>query len=352
MKKFLKALLIFVLIIIALAAGGLTWLCINEYNPGDVAEVNIHKSVGTAKPLHVGDTFSVLTWNIGYAGLGAESDFFMDGGEEVAAADRATVYRYLNGIVDTVYDEDIPIIRLFQEVDQDSARTYGINEIEYLGRSNYAFGLNFCTKFVPYPLPPIGRVNSGILTSTGFAMDSAERIALPCPFKWPVSVVNLKRCMLVSRIPIADSDKELVVVNLHLEAYDDGEGKIAQTNQLLDFIHGEYAKGNYVIAGGDFNQTFPASERLYPNHHRDLWDTGILPHSVNGDSWILAYDRMTPTCRLLNQPYNPDDTENTQYYVIDGFILSPNIMLHDVNTLDCGFENSDHNPVEISVTLC
>ena len=44
--------------------------------------------------------------------------------------------------------------------------------------------------------------------------------------------------------------------------------------------------------------------------------------------------------------------ENTQYYVIDGFILSPNIMLRNVETLDCGFENSDHNPVEISVTLC
>ena len=352
MKKFLKALLIFVLIIIALAAGGLTWLCMNEYTPGDVAEVDIHHSVGTAKPLHVGDTFSVLTWNIGYAGLGEESDFFMDGGEEVAAADKATVYKYLDGIVDTVYDEDIPIIRMFQEVDQNSARTYGMNEIKYLGRSNYAFGLNFCTKFVPYPLPPIGRVNSGIMTSTGFAMDSAERIALPCPFKWPVSVVNLKRCMLVTRIPIADSDKELVVVNLHLEAYDDGEGKIAQTNQLLDFINGEYEKGNYVIAGGDFNQTFPGALDKYPNTHPELWLPGEIDNVMLSDGWQFAYDLATPTCRLLNQPYDPADTENTQYYVIDGFILSPNIMLRNVETLDCGFENSDHNPVEISVTLC
>ena len=53
------------------------------------------------------------------------------------------------------------------------------------------------------------------------------------------------------------SDREPVLVNLHLEAYDDGEGKIAQTNQLRDYIEDEYAKGNYVIAGGDFNQVFP-----------------------------------------------------------------------------------------------
>ena len=48
---------------------------------------------------------------------------------------------------------------------------------------------------------------------------------LPCPFSWPTRIANLKRCLLVERIPIADSDKELVLVNLHLEAYDDGEGK-------------------------------------------------------------------------------------------------------------------------------
>lgn len=54
-----------------------------------------------------------------------------------------------------------------------------------------------------------------------------------------------------------------MLVNLHLEAYDDGEGKIAQTKQLREFIQSEYEKGNYVIAGGDLNQVFPGSlERL------------------------------------------------------------------------------------------
>ena len=38
----------------------------------------------------------------------------------------------------------------------------------------------------------------------------------------------------------------LVAVNLHLEAYDDGEGKAAQTAMLFDILEEEYAKGNYV----------------------------------------------------------------------------------------------------------
>ena len=37
--------------------------------------------------------------------------------------------------------------------------------------------------------------------------------------------------------------------------------------------------------------------------------------------------------------------------MIDGFILSPNVTLESVETLDLGFANSDHNPVRISVEL-
>ena len=54
---------------------------------------------------------------------------------------------------------------------------------------------------------------------------------------------------------------------------------------------------------------------------------------------------------MLNQAYDADDTENTQYYVIDGFILSPNVQLNTVKTLDEGFTYSDHNPVKLNVTL-
>ena len=81
---------------------------------------------------------------------------------------------------------------------------------------------------VPYPLPPIGRVTSGIMTFSSFEVSDAERIQLPCPFSYPIRLCNLKRCLIVSRIPIAGSEHELVIVNLHLEAYDSGEGKAAQ----------------------------------------------------------------------------------------------------------------------------
>lgn len=353
MKKLLKILLIIVLVVVIAVAAFFAWLSICEFKPDAKMQIETVENVTDAEIPKAGDTLSIVSWNIGYAGLGKNSDFFMDGGENVAAADEEQVRDYLSGIFNTIYmNESSPSVVMLQEVDSNSTRTYGINETETLGIGNYNYAMNYSCPFVPYPLPPIGRVNSGLLTSTAYNIASAERISLPCPFSWPVSTANLKRCMLVTRIPIADSYKELVIVNLHLEAYDDGEGKVAQTNQLLDFIKSEYEKGNYVIAGGDFNQEFPGALDKYPNTHDDLWLPGLIDADMLPDEdWQFAYDLSTPTCRLLNQPYNPDDTEGTQYYVIDGFILSPNVNLNNVETLDMGFENSDHNPVSLNITL-
>lgn len=351
--KALKTLGIVLLVVLILAAALIIWLSVNEYNPEDVTDIKIveNSHLDGLSP-HEGQALSVISWNIGYAGLGEDADFFMDGGENVKSADQDTVTANLLGIFKTLYNDDNPAsIYMLQEVDENSTRTYGINEKEYLGLYNSAYALNYSCPFVPYPLPPIGRVNSGLLTTSLYDMEHSERISLPCPFSWPVSTANLKRCLLVSYLPIEGTNSRLVIVNLHLEAYDDGEGKIAQTNQLRDFIQSEYEKGNYVIAGGDFNQVFPGGIDKYPNNHPDLWEPGVIENDIVPEGWTLAYDLNTPSCRLLNQPLNPDDTANTQYYVIDGFILSPNLELVSVQTLDAGFKNSDHNPVRLEVNL-
>ena len=347
MKKFLKILLIVLLVIVVLAVGLFAYLTITEFKPAPVEKLDV-LSDGSSD--NAPRELKILSWNVGYAGLGKESDFFMDGGTHTASADEATVNRYLSGIRGVIDGDDYDFVML-QEVDTNSSRTYGIDETKVLSLSNSVHALNYSCNFVPFPLPPIGRVNSGLFTTSDHAIESAERISLPCPFSWPVSTANLKRCLLVSYVPVEGSDKYLVLVNLHLEAYDDGEGKIAQTKQLNEFIENEYAKGNYVIAGGDFNQVFPDTLSVYPNEHPDLWAVGALTEDVLPEGFTFAFDPATPTCRLLNQPYDPSDTANTQYYVIDGMILSPNVELNGVETLDEGFENSDHNPVALSVTL-
>lgn len=350
-KKVLKAIGIILLALILCVVILFGWLTFTEFNPDDIEAVTVQTN-DNAKNLQVGNTISVLSWNIGYAGLGKDSEFFMDGGKDVKSADEDTVSDYLNGIRSTAYGGDaFADIYMFQEVDTNSSRTYHIDETEALAGASNAYALNYSCGFVPYPIPPIGKVNSGLLTVSDFIIENANRIALPCPFSWPTRIANLKRCLLANYIPIEGTDKYLVIVDLHLEAYDDGSGKIAQTNQLKEFIQSEYEKGNYVLAGGDFNQEFPGSLDVYPNEHPDLWAPGLLDESMIPDGWQYAYDLSTPSCRLLNQPYDPNDTDNTQYYVIDGFIVSPNLTVNGVRTISANFENSDHNPVRISITL-
>ena len=352
-KKIARVTGIILAVLLLAAAGLIGWLTVTEYKPAAVEVVEV--SGAGEKALAPGNSLTVLTLNSGYAGLGKDADFFMDGGKHVAPTGEQEVTNR-NGIVQQLAGRDADVYFL-QEVDTDSSRTGGIDQAGWYGNAlsgngtfSWAQALNYSCDFVPYPWPPIGKVHSGVQTLSRFTMEKAERVALPCPFSWPVSTANLKRCLLVSYVPLENSDKKLVLVNLHLEAYDDGEGKAAQTKVLADFLTAEYEKGNYVIAGGDFNQTFPGALEAFPIQDPSLWTPGVLEEDILPDGWRFACDLDTPSCRLLNHPLDEDPAGN-QFYVIDGFILSPNVALDSVETLNWQFEFTDHNPVALEVTL-
>lgn len=329
------------------------WLTITEYKPEPVKAFPVSLSLPEEpKATVIGEPLRVLTFNIGYCNLGKESDFFMDGGKNVRNGDKELVLKNLEGVTEIINEAEADVV-FIQEADFDSTRSFGVDSYyglrdSYGGR--FAGALNYKCDFVPYPFPPIGKVRSGIITNSNLDMVVSKRISLPCSFSWPVSAANLKRCLLVTYINIEGTDKQLVTVNLHLEAYDNGEGKIAQTKMLWEVLESEYAKGNYVIAGGDFNQTFPGAIGKYPLKDPDFWTPGVLSEDDLPEGWNYVFDGETPTCRLLNAPYNPDDG-SAQYYVIDGFIISPNVELVSAETLDCGFEFSDHNPVIMEIVL-
>ena len=213
------------------------------------------------------------------------------------------------------------------------------------------FAYNFKVAFHPYPIPPMGKIASGVMTLAEYKVESAERIQLPIPFKWPVSMLNLKRCLNVNRIPVEGGDKHLVLINLHLEAYDDGEGKIMQTAALKEFLEKEYAEGNYVIAGGDFNQIFSSEDADLFKAQEGKWAPGVIDVSTFEDGWQFLMDERTPSCRSLDQPLIGADLDNFQYYLIDGFIVSENVKVSNLETKDLGFINSDHNPVVMEFTL-
>ena len=377
-QKVVRVILCIFGVIILIVGGFFGWLTVNEYRPADVEEVTVDTTEGSGKKLTLGDSLSIATWNIGYGALGDNADFFMDGGTSVMTAIPERVDVNLAGLQGFLVGMNPDIIML-QEVDRDSKRSYNQDEFtkiqgelplltkdinsEDSDYNGYAatFAYNFKAKYVPYPLNDnIGKVESGIGTLSKYSIDSAERISLPCAYKWPIKTVNLKRCMLVSRMPVYDSEgnatgKELVCVNLHVEAYDDGEGKKAQTEQIRAFLQSEYDKGNYVIAGGDFNQTFSnVDTSAYPVHSEipNVWTPGIIDVNDIGSDFQCLMDSTVPTCRSLDKAYNSvEDKSNFQYYVIDGFIVSNNVKVDEMNTQFTMFAPSDHNPVVLKITL-
>lgn len=372
LKRVIKVLIIFVSVVLVFVIGFVLTLQIFEYRPKDLTELEVMNNLDDSSENYVSldTTIKILTFNTGYASLSNTEDFVMDGGEKGRMDSIELVEANIQGIKDILTASNADIY-LLQEVDVDSSRSYHTAQLEaYQTLINYptTLGYNYRCIFVPFPFSfgqMMGSVNSGIVSMINFYTDDASRVQLPGSFSWPISLANLKRCLVVSRLKIQNTDKELVVINVHLSAYDDGSMRLQEMEALREIMADEIALGNYVVVGGDFNQTFPQAytktelsddqvtyEYTYPLKSEDLW----VPYPMD-DTWFVdngfqfATDITSPTCRLLHQPLDLVNDDNNQYYVIDGFIVSSNITIERVETINQEFEFSDHNPVEIEIKL-
>ncbi len=323
-------------------------LSVTEYRPEEVEEAKIYKNEKSAG-LDLGKDYSITSFNIGYAGLGESADFFMDGGKKVRPDSKDQVVENLDGI-NKILDRLDSDFYLLQEVDENSTRTYKINQADYLQEAyNKSFAYNYKVLYVPYPLPTMGSINSGLLTLSKEGFEDAQRLDLYNPFKWPMRVANLNRGLLVNSYKIENSDKKLYLVNLHMDAYDQGDGRKMQTRQLVEFMEEKYGQGDYVIAGGDFNQLLPGAKDRFKDLDHDHWKPKVLDEAEVGEDFKFALDEDQPTCRSLHMAY--DHSEDFLQYYIDGFLLSPNVEVEEVGLVDEGYKYSDHNPVEMKFRL-
>lgn len=305
---------------------------------------------GQCVPGNWPNRISVMTWNLGYAGNGAEASFFLDGGHDVLAENKPSVLRHMANMTDFLgqHPEDI---YLLQEVDSGSRRTFYVNELELIAKrlnnSCFSYARNHDVPFIPYPyLQPLGRVRSGILSAAARRPVEARRYKLPGSFHWPDSAFQLQRCLLVWRLPREDG-ADWVVINAHLEAWDDGDIRKQELTFLRDLALEEYKRGNYVIIGGDWNSILPGvrtdqfSTKEGPGPNSRPLPDGLFPAD-----WSWGVDTSQPTNRRTNAPYRPGTTSVT---VIDGFLVSPNVKIDSVATVPLGFKDTDHEPVIVHV---
>ena len=293
-------------------------------------------------------TFEFISWNIGYLGLGEESDFFYDGGENVISS-KELVQKNMNGVIHFIEEHSEVDFFLLQEVDSFSWRSQKLDffeEIEAMGNPcHFNYALNYASTFVPIPIfNPLGPTFGGLCSMSKFPIKEAYRYDLRTESQWPKRMFFLKRCFLTQRIPLLE--KELIVMNVHNSAYDkSGEKKNKEMNHILEYAQMEFEKGNYVVIGGDWNQSPPNySNNTIP----ELYKNSVFTNDDVPLDWKWVADVNTPTNRKLNMPYSKGISYTS---VIDHYLISPNVRVDSIAVVDLQFKYSDHQPVYLKVTL-
>lgn len=328
--------------------GAILFATITNFSPEEKEQVEIEGNGAEVS----GETFTVLIWNIGYGGLGANADFFYDGGEMVRSPEE-DVDTYNKGINEYLNEQfgEVDFI-LLQEVDRNSKRSYGTDQYEaFQGMSeNYsaAFAANYKVKYVPLPFTkPMGKVHSGLASFSKFKPAKAIRYQFPGNYGYPKSVFFLDRCFLLQRFPLGNG-KDLIIINTHNSAYDDGSLKAQQMEYMREVLADEYAKGNYVLVGGDWNQCPPGFDfdKFASEPETEYTQSNVAADYLEGWNW--AFDENTATNRKVSLPYKAGETFTT---LIDFFLLSPNIRIEKVRGVDMDFAYSDHQPVLLEFSL-
>lgn len=348
-RRLIRLLLVLVLLPLLYVGGAIALAMLTDYQPAP-REALVWTGGQAASPP---DTLRVLSWNLGYGGLGAGADFFYDGGETVRMP-RDSVQAYMAGSLATLQGLNPgPDFLLLQEVDRASRRSYHTDMTARLAEAlpayGQAFAPNYDVTYIPIPLlNPMGGVLSGLLTMSPYRPDSATRHAFAGNYAWPTGLFFLDRCFLATRYPRPGGD--LLVINTHNSAFDDGSLRATQMEQLAVVLKAAYAKGMYIIVGGDWNQTPPGFAGI-PGIPAPGWTAGgkfRVPAAYPDTGWQWVFDPRVPTNRSLVAAYDPDTTGRT---VIDFFLVSPNVEPLAVRGIDLDFRHSDHQPVLLEVAL-
>jgi len=320
-----------------------------RYRPDDIETIS---QIEDSLFINHSSTYSALIWNIGYAGLGAEMDFFYEGGKKVRDSED-NVRRNLYKITNWLKQNDTVDFILLQEVDINSKRSYSIDQLQHFNQVlEYHFPLfsaNYNVKYVPVPtLRPLGKVHSGMLSFTRNAPSSSKRYSLPGDYSWPKNIFMPNRCFQINRYGLKFKNKELVLINIHNSAYDDGTLRKQQLDHLKDFLMEEENKGNFILVGGDWNQCPPMFTPEFNLKNFDTVNVSYIPDNFLDSKWQWVYDPKKATNRRVTEPYSEGKTLVT---LIDFFLSSPNIEILKCKTIDMGFNYSDHQPVLLQFKL-
>ena len=362
LKKFLTVSLSLFFLLVILACIYIVYMNSSYYRIEDDLSLEVINNQNLI--LEKDTEYSIMTYNIGFGAYDQEYSFFMnvgtmkDGtvirGKSSRGVSEENVLKNTKGSINLINELATDFI-LFQEVDVKATRSYQINQKEMIENSlshyGRVFALNFHSPYMLYPFhEPHGSVEAGLLTLSRYQISLAKRISYPIDNSFFAKFIDLDRCFVITRYEV-DNSKELVLINNHMSAYDEGGMIRAKQLELLNTVmKQEYDQGNYVIVGGDFNHVLNideeafSSEQLVPSWVNSLSDEEL----PDGMKIVNASNNLeVATCRDSDIPY----TKGVNYVtILDGFIISDNIVANAEN-IDADFMYSDHNPVKLTFKL-
>lgn len=369
MKTRFKILFIILGFFLLLCLGALIFVIVLDIKSKRIGNVDLEISNESSNSLEVNKTYKIATYNIGFGAYDRDFSFFMDEGYDSngnklkgkygKGVSRENTIKNTKGAISILKSVDFDFL-LAQEVDTKSTRSYKINQrdmvVSAFNDYSSTYAVNFHSGFLPYPINDMhGVVNSGILTLSKYKMKESKRIELPIDTSFFKKFFDLDRCLNITRYDVGD--KELVIINAHLSAYDEGGVyRRAQLNLLNKILKEEHDNNNYVIVGGDFNHDLVNSydRKLFKtNQLRPDWLVDFPKDELCNGYNIYACDS-EPSCRDADVAYKKGETFTS---VVDGFIVSDNILVSNVSTItnalneDVEFLYSDHNAVVLEFSI-
>ena len=246
MKRFLKYLSRFFLLLIVAFVIFFFWASSPTLEPSEYQSMIANETKSTQKNDSI---FSIVTYNIGYLS-GMTNNLAVESPKEFFDVNMAKVVSEIKKVK--------PDIMAFQEIDFDASRSYNVNqeeEISKLGFNYRAQTINWDERYLPFPYWPIsmhyGKVVSGQSIISKYPLKEQQRIVLQRVADAPFyrDAFYLER--LAQAVKVVLNGKEVVVINIHLEAYEK-ETRAKQFEEVLA-IFNQYKEIYPTILLGDFN---------------------------------------------------------------------------------------------------
>jgi endonuclease/exonuclease/phosphatase family metal-dependent hydrolase len=332
-----RVLVSFLLILVSSIVFFFFWGSSTASSLGDYEEIETYDPTST--PHQLGDTISIITYNLGYLS-GMTNNLPLERTETLFTNHLAQAKELLHNTQ--------PDIVAFQEIDFGADRSFNVDQLYALSTSHSftsaSRAINWDKRYVPFPYWPVsmhfGKVVSGqaILSRFPIINNDIHTLVKPEGNPFYYNAFYIDRLAQVSTIKIGK--QPLFVINVHLEAFHADTREI-QIRTVLKLFH-QYSEQYPVILCGDFNSTPPhASEPWQDDHviqtlladYQMEMAIGLTENAKN-ESDYFTFSSESPSKRIDYFFYNPKFIQ-----FIDARVI------HEAGTI------SDHLPVSMRFVL-